>query len=340
MLGIIVLSLMSISLSLAQDKLSQVVFYNVENLFDTIPSNKYDYDFSPLGNKRWNSYRYFQKQRKLYKVLSNISQNAEFPVLIGLCEVENRTVLNDLTCKTPLIKARYKIIHFDSPDKRGIDVALLYQSERFIPLYTEAIKPQFDNPNKTTRDILYVKGILNQQDTLHIFVNHWPSKYGGEANTVKYRNAVGKSLKLSCEAIGYDQNIIILGDLNDQPEAECISEILGASMDLSHPSAQLFNLMHYEHQNKGWTHSGNNGYYTEQSIIDHCIISKSMLKDKSNKNQNLSILANKAFIFNLSWLLHKDALRSKRTFYGFKYEGGYSDHLPVYFYIRQGRGVR
>ncbi len=159
----------------------KIMFYNVENLFDTYDDSLInDEEFLPEGDRFWNNHKYYSKLNNIYKVIVAVG-GWQPPAIIGLCEIENRTVLNDLVNNTPLVKFEYQIIHKESPDRRGIDVGLLYRKELFQPISYEAIPINFpNNPESKTRDILYVKGIAEKSDTLNIFINHWPSRWGGQ----------------------------------------------------------------------------------------------------------------------------------------------------------------
>ncbi|BDD06465.1 endonuclease/exonuclease/phosphatase family protein [Aureibacter tunicatorum] len=329
-----IVKLFSIHCAIGQEDSYRIMFYNVENMFDTLSIHSGDKTFSPDGIRKWNSYKYVTKRGNIYKVIANSSQEFSPPDIIGLAEIENKEVLTDLFCKTPLIKAEYEIIHFESKDFRGIDVALVYRKKSFTPLFTWPLRIDFEEPSKTSRDILYVKGILGRKDTLHLFVNHWPSRYGGEANTVKYRKKAAQRLKKACDSIGYCQNIIIMGDLNDNPENESIEKTLKASLGFKQPNdSELVNLMAVPYKKEEWTHAGNGDYYFEKSILDHFIVNKEML-DSANA---LQVFKDRAYIIKEPWMLTKDRKRAKRTFYGFKYEKGYSDHLPIYIdlYIKK-----
>ncbi len=160
----------------------RVMFYNVENLFDTEDDpEKRDEEFTPDGTRYWSNYRYNQKLKNIYKVIVGVGE-WDLPEIVGLCELENRKVMEDLISHTPLYKTDYKIIHFESPDRRGIDVGMLYRADHFTPHLEKAISVEWPKTVKAgpTRDILYVAGTTNTNDTLHIFVNHWPSRWGGQ----------------------------------------------------------------------------------------------------------------------------------------------------------------
>ena len=174
----------------------RVVFYNVENLFH--PDNdslKNDDSFTPEGMNHWSTYKYWKKQNNIAQVISSVG-GWEMPAIVGLCEIENKHTLVHLTNYTALKKYKYSIVHHESPDWRGIDVAMIYRREKFTVLYDTAysIRFAFDTASRT-RDILYVKGLAMETDTMHIFITHWPSKYGGAFVTIPKRKHVAKEIR-------------------------------------------------------------------------------------------------------------------------------------------------
>ena len=206
-----------------------VMFYNLENLFDTIDSpTTNDSEFLPSSEKKWNTYRYDYKLKQIEKVFSSISKeenNNKMPDVIGLCEVENRLVIKDLL-KTPVFNNKdYKIVHQDSPDNRGIDCALLFNN-KFKLLEKEFIKVENPTEKRPTRDIVYVKLQL-QDKVINIFVNHWPSRWGGQEKSNHKRVFVAEVLKdfISLNT-SEDEYTIIMGDFNDYPSNESLSKIL------------------------------------------------------------------------------------------------------------------
>ena len=307
----------------------RLMFYNVENLFDTIENpNAKDEDFLPGGTRNWNGYRYYQKKNRIYKTIMAAGGWSP-PELIGLCEIENETVLEELLWNTPFSKFEYKYIHKNSPDHRGIDVALLYDPERFFPVSERFIRLKLPDEFSTTREILYTKGHTKQNDTLHVFVNHWPSKYGGAVKSQPKRNIAAKTLKAVTDSILKKEKqakLIITGDFNDDPTAESIKEFLGVNtIEDSIIDQNLYSLS--EHWIDG-TH-GTYKYQGQWSIIDQFIVSGSLLKN-SNK---LKTSKEDAHIFAPPFLLEKDKKyigeKPYRTYIGFKYNDGFSDHLPI-----------
>lgn len=305
-----------------------VAFYNVENLFDTIDNpNTRDSDFLPTGKVAWNTERYNRKLNHIAKVISSMEQGS-FPSLLGLAEVENRKVVEDLIHQKSLVKAGYAILHKDSPDERGIDVALLYRPKIFHPVETKFIRMQFPSePDDKTRDILYSKGIVYGQDTVHVFVNHWVSRYGGQEVTDSLRRYQGYFLKKICDSIMRVEpkaNIVIMGDLNDDPTDFSLVHALGALKPVSNPKdGSLYNLADIPYsEGKGSL------YYKSWDLFDQIIVSASML----NGQNGIKVNSDSETIFKKDWMLYKRRNGVKvpnRTMSSRSYFGGYSDHLPV-----------
>ena len=302
-------------------------FYNVENLFDTINDvNINDESYLPDSKVAWTSERYNHKLDNLSKVMSSID-TVGYPALFGLCEVENLDVILDLINHGYLKNASYKIIHKDSPDARGIDVALLYKPDIFEPIASKFIVPEFPIDSKIkTRDILYSKGVINKNDTVHIFINHWMSRWGGQEKTEPFRIQIASTIKRITDSI-FDQqplaNIIIVGDLNDIPSDTIILKVLKA-LEISNTPVKksLYNLSLREFQN-----GTGSLYYKSWDMFDQIIVSTSMVTGKNG----LKISSPDQIVFKKEWMLYqpKDGLaRPSRTSAG-RYFGGYSDHLPI-----------
>lgn len=307
-----------------------IVFYNVENLFDTIddPTTS-DEEFTPDGGRYWTNWRFYNKISNISKVILS-SSGWDSPAIIGLCEVENRWVLEKLVSETPLKTKAYKIIHKESPDHRGIDVALLYDPGLFYPLTYRHIPLKNKNGEiKRTREILYVRGVLNKKDTIHIYTNHWPSRYGGLLETKAERNKAARALRHDIDTILLDHHnpkIIILGDFNDQPEDESLMKVLRANpYEKPIRNTELYNLSY------NWVsmEKGTLKYRTQWSVFDQIIVSGSFINSHSGYRTGKE----NASIVNQSFLYERDerygGTRPWRTYYGYKYLGGFSDHLPV-----------
>jgi len=305
----------------------RIVSYNVENLFDTWnEERKFDEDFTPTGANRWTRSRYDKKILDLGKVLVNVAGD-KVPAVIGLIEVENRKVLEDLLNKSPLSKFQYAIVHEESPDERGIDVALLYDKDQFNFLDHQIGRIEFpDDPTDNTRDVLIVKGMLGK-DTVYLSVNHWPSRRGGVAVSSPKREYVANTLREKTEAILKKQpnaGIIIMGDFNDGPSDVSLANGLRAGA-LNNNTAQLINLMS-ERARKG---EGTYKYQNQWNMLDQFIVSRNLMDDKGK----LFITEESAQIFDADYLKEPDPNypgdRIFRTYRGPNYVGGYSDHFPI-----------
>lgn len=305
--------------------------YNVENLFDTQDDpNKADEDFLPWGINKWNLERYQTKLKRIFKVISNIS-GWEYPGIIALTEIENRQVLEDLIQATPLTESDYSIIHEESPDARGIDVALLYRRSLFRPVTHTAIPVAIgSDPSFKTRDILYVEGLVNHHDTLHIFVCHFPSRRGGEAESEPKRILAASIVRSKADSILSHQpqaRIIITGDFNDDPANRSIREILrGKASTDAMQEGDFYNMM-YPMYLKGY---GTYKFQSSWNMLDQYIISPGLLNPESTTYTTVESVQ----IFQPDWLSAQDDAhpgnKPARTYSGPNYLGGYSDHYPVY----------
>jgi len=309
--------------------------YNVENLFDTLDDpHKVDNEFLPNSKKQWTGKRYHEKLNHLAQVISSVDEK-KLPDLLSLVEVENQLVLEDLTKEKALKKAHYKIIHHESPDFRGIDVALLYNPKRFVVLSKQFYKVRIkDEPRFSTREILYAKLIFKKtKDTLHIFVNHWPSRRGGQAKSEHKRFAAAQVLRHLTDSIfsaDIRPRIMIMGDFNDEPLDKSLVDVLEAKPVDQAAYGHLFNL-----SLKGQTENDGTYYYWKTkrwNMLDQLIVSGEMLKAK----KGLQMLNDQTMILRKDFFLYKnnDGVKSPaKTYGGKKYYGGYSDHLPIYFYF-------
>lgn len=318
------------SCAIAQEKLT-VVFYNVENLFDTVDDPlTNDDEFTPNGDRHWNNTKYWNKLEHISKTLVAIDED-NAPELIGLCEVENSTTIKDLTERSPLRHIDYKYIITQSDDKRGIDVALLYKQQYFKVIHSEELKVDISQINgNTTRNILHVNGRIISGDTVDIYVCHWPSRLGGVKETNPLREKAAKVLKSSINQITDIRRkpyIIVMGDLNDNAESSAIRDVLQAK-----PLADSYNLK--DHQLVTLLDDCSNGSYRyngEWETYDHFIVSGSFTNGLG------CLSATDAQICSFDFLLEEDdkfgGVKPFRTFYGYRYQNGYSDHLPISFEI-------
>jgi exonuclease III len=311
-----------------------VVSYNVENLYDTIDDPKIDdAEFLPSAKANWNSVRYQKKINDLAKVISSVGENT-LPGLVGLYEIENKAVLTDLANAPALKKQKYGIAHQDSPDRRGVDVGLLYDPSVFRFIDQKALAVTLpDDTSFITRDILYVKGLAIKSDTLHVFLNHWPSRREGNEKSMPRRLAAASVLKAAVDKILKDNKnakIIIMGDFNDEPTDKSLTEALKATNEKMPKTAdELYNLMYDKKLNKEGTYS----YKGEWNMLDNLIVSQGLL----NAKKGLSTTYDAGSIFKADWMLYANPKTGEktpnRTYGGPNYFGGISDHLPVYFYM-------
>lgn len=304
-----------------------VVFYNVENLFDTRNDmGERDGEFTPEGANKWTEVRYVKKLEDISKVLGSVNKK-ELPEIIGLCEIENRKVLDDLV-KTQLLKdGKYEIEHFESPDFRGIDCALLYRPDEFKVIKSSPVNIAFaDDPEFTTRDILYVKGETRNKEEFHIFVNHWLSRIGGLEQTELKRIAVAQSLKSKIDSVlnvNSKANILVMGDMNDEPSNKSLNEVLAAKSPEVN-NAALVNLMYPIHANK----KGSYNYRGNWNMLDNIVVSAGLLD-----NNGFQCVDKCGYVFHEKWMEYEDknnGMTPNRTYGGPNYYGGVSDHFPVY----------
>ena len=305
-----------------------VVSYNVENLFDTVDDPKIpDEEFLPTSEKKWDSERYQKKLNNLVRVITEINPK-ELPEIVGLVEVENRTVLEDLIRTGVLKNQKYGIIHEESPDYRGIDVALIYRQDAFQEVSHETLPVVFpDDPEFKTRDILHVTGKIKKK-TVHVFVNHWPSRIGGDEKTEPKRVLAASVLKSKIDQILAEDpsaRIIIMGDMNDEPANKSLYETLGAESPDS--GARLVNLMMPDDAKSMGTYF----YSGSWNMLDNLVVSDALIKGK-----RFQVVDDKGFIFTNEWMTFTNKNGDKtpnRSYVGNKYVAGVSDHFPVYLKI-------
>ncbi|WP_338841591.1 endonuclease/exonuclease/phosphatase family protein [Flavobacterium ginsenosidimutans] len=333
-------------------KIHTVAFYNFENLYDTVNDEfTNDDEWTPNGAQRWTTEKYQQKLKNLAKVISEIGmpENSNAPTLIGGAEIENRGVLEDLIKEPKLLPLDLGIIHFDSPDKRGIDVALLYQKKYFRPtsysnipliIYKKEISPKEaevlddeievkkENNNRVfTRDQLLVSGFLEDEE-IHIIVNHWPSRSGGEKATTAFREAAGKlNRKIidSLQQINPRAKVLTMGDFNDGPFNKSIKTGLGArGVKTEVPEFGVFNPFE-ELSNKGM---GTIAFRDSWNIFDQIIMTESLINaDFSTFNFWKAGIFNKPYLIQSSGQYKGYPLRNTIS------QAGFSDHFPVYVYL-------
>ena len=312
-----------------------IAFYNVENLFDTINDPKtWDDDRTPKGKDRWTSIIYNKKIKNIAKVIADIGSDVtnSSPSVIGLCEIENKRVLIDLIKTKSLKKENYGIVHFDSPDERGVDVAMLFKTNRFRPKHAKAFPLFLKKSNGEidyTRDHLLVSGYLDNE-LIHFIINHWPSRSGGIMKSEPNRILAGKLNKKIIDSILFSNpkaKIISMGDFNDNPEDKSIKPILKTVFKKTNiKNGQLYNPME-ELFKKGY---GSYKYRGKWDMIDQFILSKNLVEDKNG------LFFLKAGVFNKKYLINPSGKYEGypyKSFAGGKFLNGYSDHFPIYLYL-------
>ncbi len=317
-------------------KIRTIAFYNVENLFDTINDPlKFDDDRTPEGKDKWTTKHYRDKVQKIAKVLSEIGseKTKTSPDIIGLCEIENEQVLMDVISEPSLREQNYSIIHFDSPDARGIDVGILYKKDVFIPMSFKnyaLILHDEDGQRDYTRDQLLASGFFDGEE-MHFLVNHWPSRRGGEARSRPKREAAARLNKKIIDSllnINPEAKIISMGDLNDDPTNSSMKKVLKTVQEIdSVTSLDIYNPME-KMARKGM---GSLAYRDNWNLFDQIFFTGSLLEDDESTYRFW-----KAGIFNKKYLI-VDRGRYRgypfRSYAGGTYAGGYSDHFPVYIYL-------
>lgn len=310
----------------------RVMFYNVENLFDTENDPAInDEEFLPGSDKKWTKERYETKLNQIAKVIGDLGGDT-LPVLVGLCEIENRRTLDDLLGTSKLSGADYRIVHQESPDSRGIDVALLYRSRYFQLLNNRFVPVKFPKGTDVrTREILYASGVLAGKDTLHILVNHWPSRSSGEVQTRPLRLAAATTVREVVDSvlrITPDAKIVITGDFNDEPMDASVTDGLRAKLAYDMPvNANLYDLTQ---ELRKTSPGGTYNYKGTWNLLDHMVVSGALL----DTTAAIYCRPSGMHAFTARYLLEKDeenmGQRPVRTYLGSYYQGGYSDHLPVY----------
>lgn len=306
-----------------------IAFYNLENLFDTKNDpNTLDDDFTPKGKKNWHYKRYKNKIKKLGRVISQLGSEKSFhlPAIVGVVEIENATVLEDLVQTRALKNHNYGIVHYDSPDERGIDVALLYKKELFELLSSETFPLYLNSKNGErdyTRDILLVTGNLNGE-LIHILVNHWPSRRSGLDNNEAKRIKAAQLATLIAHKIQSKNErakIIIMGDFNDDPTSKSVKNYL-VNNTFYNPMERLIGRGNGTLNYKGTWH-----------LFDQIIFSKNFMDIKKNKHSfKYAEVFDKYFLKEWKGKFKGNPFR---TYIGKWYQGGFSDHFPVHVYLKK-----
>lgn len=310
-----------------------VAFYNLENLFDTINTNgSYDLEYSPAGAKKWDGRKYWSKIANMSYAISQLAteRTPGGPAIIGVSEIENESVLKDLVKADPIKKWMLQVVHHDSPDRRGVDVALLYNPRYFRMLNVNNHRLKIEGYDSfRTRDQMCVTGIL-MGDTVSVIVNHWPSRMGGQAQSSYLREAaaaLSKQIADSVWAVNPHQSVIVMGDLNDDPFDKSCAEVLGAKKDKKDVDYHGFYNPFWAVSDKG---IGSLGYRGSWNLFDQIILSGDLVKEGNG------LMYWNCLVHNLDFLTGNEGNRQGyplRTFASGVYLNGYSDHYPTQVFL-------
>ncbi len=322
----------------AQDKPYSVVFYNLENLFDIYNDPEtHDDEFTPQGVKQWNETRYQKKLYNMERVLFDIAaQQKEYPIVIGVSEIENRSVLEDLISQPKLKGANYRICHYDSPDARGVDVAFLYRPDVFKIQGSDNIKLHVEGlPNFRTRDLVVMWGTI-EDEPFYFLVSHWPSRLGGKEASQFKRDACAKQIREIKDSLLRENpatKVIVMGDFNDDATDDSIVEVMGAKGKVKELESGDFFNPYNEMLRAGL---GTLAYQDEWNLFDNICVTENLVNAERGK---LKILKGKKYygnIFTRPYMLQLEGQYKNyplRTFVTNNFQNGFSDHFPVYIYI-------
>lgn len=311
---IFLFSIILVSNVQAQTKTRTIAFYNVENLFDTLDHpTKNDNEFLPDGSYGWTSERY---QSKL-KMINQVIDSLEVPMILGLCEIENKAVVQDVV-DAGSMKSTHEVVHFESLDQRGIDNAIIYDKTILTLEDSGIIRFDMPAPSSPSRDIVWAK-FSRGNDTILAMVNHWPSRYGGQVESEPKRLVASIAASAFIDSVLNDNkkmNIVFMGDLNDHPDNRSVQLI-----------AESLKPMILEKSGK---FGGSHNYRGEWGILDHMYVSKAFLKKKTKVKKKTAQIYTPEFLLTT----YKGNIVPKRNYGGRKYLGGYSDHLPIVIEVR------
>ncbi len=329
------------AVALFAQKPHTVVFYNIENFFDTINDPDInDEEFTPEGKNNWTGDKYYKKLANMEQVFFDIaSVNKAFPAVIGVSEVEVRTVLEDIASTPKLAPANYRIVHYDSPERRGVDVAFFYRPDilKLEGSFPErAIIP--DRPDFKTRDILTMWGTIEGEE-FFFMVAHWSSRWGGKEQSSFLREANGAQMRQiadSVRALRPATKFVLMGDFNDDPEDVSVKEMLGAKADRKKLEEGDLYTPYATMLRAGY---GTLAYGDAWNLFDNIVVSENLVNPASGELELLPSIYNKKFygnIFKPAYLIQKEGKYKGypfRSFSGGAFIGGYSDHLPVFINI-------
>lgn len=319
----------------------KVMFYNFENLFDTINDPEVlDEEFTPEGPKKWNSVKYNKKIGNLERVLFDIAaMDRNYPAVIGVSEIENRSVMEDVIASPKLAPANYRIVHFDSPDARGVDVGFIYRPDVFklegsapIPFTMEAL------PNFKTRDIVTMWGTI-EGEPFYFMVAHWPSRLGGKDASAPKRIRAAEIMRNAADSVlrlNPATKIVMMGDFNDDATDASITEVLGAKNDLQKLDTGDYYNPFINVLKAGY---GTLAYQDAWNLFDNIVISENLATGSAGKLKIQKASPKSRFygnIFSRPYMIQQEGQYKGyplRTFVGNNFQGGFSDHFPVYIYL-------
>lgn len=335
-LTLLVLLIWAATTIYAQSGKSAVIgFYNLENLFDTENDPAInDEQFLPTGDYQWTPERYQRKLNNMASVIALIGEEKGGVVVIGVSEVENKRVLDDLVATEKLKPLNLGVAHHDSPDRRGVDVAFLYDQDRFQVLSTKAFRLVTEDTSFRTRDQFLMTGVIDHTDTVHCIVMHWPSKLGGEKRSMPKRIAaaqLARHIADSILAVNINANIVFMGDFNDSPTAKSLKEYLQPKVKIKDVQrGDLFNPMWKMYQDGVGTYA----YRDVWDVIDQIVISSNLIHPA--RPNSYKYVGTK--VFRKNFMLSQSGSYigyPLRTYAAGVYQGGYSDHFPVYIILEK-----
>jgi len=339
-ISVIVLFTVSLTANAQTEKfnIGLIGFYNLENLYDTIDQDfVQDEEFTPNGTRRYTGATYIDKLSKLERVLSEMGtdHSPEGIAILGVAEIENRTVLKDLCAQEKLKSRNYKIVHYDSKDARGVDVGLLYNPKYFKVMKSDKIFVDMSDLGEgKTRDILWVQGLFMGEE-IHVLVAHWPSRRGGEEASMARRCRAAQVMRAKVDSIyllNPKANIIAMGDLNDDPTSPSLVDCLKAEGKKELAVNGVFFNPFYDYFRQG---IGTLAYNDSWNLFDQIVVSPSLLQTDNG------LKFDGGFIFSRSYMLQLDGQYKGyplRTYSGDIYQGGFSDHFPTYIVIKRKVG--
>lgn len=337
---LLILSVMALAATsvVAQDKPYMVAFWNFENLFDIYNDPEtHDDEFTPEGIKKWNETKYQKKLYNLERVIFDMAAiNKEYPVVLGVSEIENRSVLEDLVSQPKLKGAKYRICHFDSPDARGVDVAFLYRADVFKLEGSDNIKLNVPElPNFRTRDLVVMWGTI-EGEPFYFLVSHWPSRLGGKEASQFKRDACARQIREIKDSLLKENpatKVIVMGDFNDDATDASLVKVMGAKGKLKELETGDFFNPYYQMLKAGL---GTLAYQDSWNLFDNICVTENLVNGTYGK---LRLMKGKKFygnIFTRPYMLQQEGQYKGyplRTFVTNNFQNGFSDHFPVYIYI-------